>query len=143
MALMLALFLYIPPGYSDMPHVIYPATYVKNYDGDSVTLNIHIYLNLVMTTRVRINGFDTPEIEGDCQEEIDAAVAARDHLKTILEQVPFVLIRVLRFGRWNRPVVDMDAGGIDIAYEMIRSNHAVPYDGKSRRIDWCKRLKEK
>ena len=117
----------------------YQAEYVRNYDADTITLNIHIWPDLQLRDiNVRLIGVDTPEINSaKCDQEKQEGRAARDWLKRQLEGHT-VTIMVHTVDQYGRPIVSMDLAGWDVSDELIRLGYGVPYDGKERRSeDWC------
>jgi len=57
-----------------------PAKIVSVYNGDTITVRAHIWLGQDVETKVRLDGIDTPEINGKCDAEKTLAVKARDFL---------------------------------------------------------------
>jgi micrococcal nuclease len=56
-----------------------PAKIVSVYDGDTITVRAHIWLGQAVETKVRLDGIDTPEINGKCDAEKTLALQARDY----------------------------------------------------------------
>ena len=61
---------------SDLPGPI-PAALVRVIDGDTIEVRARIWLDLDLTTRVRLAGIDAPELNGACPEERRRAEEAR------------------------------------------------------------------
>jgi len=56
----------------------YDVEYVRNYDGDTITVNINdVHPLLGDNINIRVRGIDTPEIRGKCQYEKDLAYEAK------------------------------------------------------------------
>jgi micrococcal nuclease len=106
------------------------------YDGDTITVSAHVWLDQRITTKVRLVGLNTPEIRGKCADEVQRAEAARAAL------VKLVGARVLLYrvthdkyaGRVDATVVNEDAK--DVAEEMLAAGHARRYGG-GKRAGWC------
>ncbi len=62
------------------PIIIGPvsAKVVKVYDGDTFTVEAYPWPGLEAKASVRIDGVDTPEIRGKCDEEKHKAIEARE-----------------------------------------------------------------
>lgn len=61
------------------------AEYVRNYDGDTVTFNLPKLHPLIGSkVSIRINGIDTPEIRGKCQQEKELAKTAQGFVEGLL-----------------------------------------------------------
>jgi len=60
------------------------AKVTKVYDGDTLTVKAYPWLGLTADIGVRLNGVDTPEIRGKCEEEKLKAIEAREFVKNIV-----------------------------------------------------------
>ncbi len=60
------------------------AKVVKVYDGDTFTVEAYPWPGLEAKTSVRVNGVDTPEIRGKCEQEKQKAREARDFVKSLI-----------------------------------------------------------
>ena len=111
------------------------ATVLSVGDGDTIHVRARVWLEMDVTTPVRLRGVDTPELKGKCQAERDAAVRARDFLKQLLgDQI--VLVNIAR-EKYGRPLADLrTTDGRDVAAELISAGHARAYHGE-RRTGWC------
>lgn len=71
----------------------YRATYVKNYDGDTVDVNIDLGLGVwKMNERLRLYGIDTPEMRGGTEETRRQARAAKNYVSKALASAMDILI---------------------------------------------------
>ena len=52
----------------------------KVIDGDTLSVEVPVWLGLALTASVRLRGIDAPELHGQCQREKDLAVAAQKQL---------------------------------------------------------------
>lgn len=98
-------------------------------DGDSVRL---AGLGLV-----RLEGVDTPELDGDCAQEEALARRAAARLAELLGDGPVVVT----WGGWRRekygrPLVRISAGGRGVAETLIAEGLGRPYAG-GERAGWC------
>lgn len=114
--------------------------YLRNYDGDTVTVNIpHVPKLLGNKMRIRIAGIDTPEIKGKNKCEKDKARAARDLVKSQLRSAQRIDLKNVRRGHYFRIVADLYYDGKNLKEVLIKNGLAVPYDGgKKKQVDWCK-----
>lgn len=99
-------------------------------DGDTIHLG---------TERIRLMGYDTPELRGECVAERERAREARRILKVTLENFDYSLERhgVDRYGRTLAVLtVHDDEGSADMADVMVLLGLARYYDG-GRRVGWC------
>jgi micrococcal nuclease len=106
----------------------YGADVLRVIDGDTVEIRIHVWLGQDVTTHVRINGIDAPELHGRCPGERKAAEAARDHLARLLGDTPVRLTNIHRDKYGGR----VDASillptGRDVAAAMLSAGHARPW----------------
>lgn len=114
-----------------------PAEIVEVIDGDTVKVRAHIWLGQAIETSVRLDGINTPELRGGCDEERRLAARARDYLMQLL-QGGAVSLRDVRYDKYGGRVVarvDDDAGR-DLGAALIAAGLARPYDGGKRR-PWC------
>ena len=113
-----------------------PATVVSVYDGDTVKINAAIWPGVTWAGSVRVVGIDTPELRGKCPEEKEAAIAAREFVKSILGI--HVLLHDVKLGKYAGRVLAsiQTETGVDLAEMLIAHGHARRYDGGAR-SGWC------
>jgi endonuclease YncB( thermonuclease family) len=113
------------------------ASVVSAIDGDTLDVNVRIWLGIDIATRIRIRGIDTPELHSRCAAEKTMAEAARVKLAALAGNA----VRISNVandkygGRVDADV--LTAGGADVASAMIATGLAHPYDGKGEPADWC------
>jgi endonuclease YncB( thermonuclease family) len=115
--------------------------YVKNYDGDTITVNvknIHPLFGMPMT--VRLAGIDTPELRTKNKCEKQKAVLARDLVKNLLIKADRIDIVNAGKGKYFRVVADIIIdNSINLKNVLLEKGLAYKYDGaKKQKIDWCK-----
>ncbi len=113
------------------------AKVVKVYDGDTFTVEAYPWPGLEAKASVRVNGVDTPEIRGKCEEEKQKAIAAREFVKwLILGEVVF--LQNIKHGKYaGRVVADVKLeGGANLADKIIDQGLGREYHGGTRE-DWC------
>ena len=115
-----------------------PAVVDYIIDGDTFAAAVNLSDDISITVRVRILDIDTPEINGDCDAEIDAAYRAKDKLAEILPVGNMVYLQNIKddkyLGRIDASVILPD--GRDVGRVMIKEGMARAYDG-GRRRSWC------
>jgi endonuclease YncB( thermonuclease family) len=113
------------------------AAVVSAVDGDTLDVNVRIWLGIDIATRVRVRGIDTPELHSRCAAEKAMAEAARVKLAALAGSA-VRLSNVANDKYGGRVDADVaTASGTDIAPAMIATGLAHPYDGKGARADWC------
>ena len=109
------------------------------HDGDTCTFTINgVHPLFGDKIGVRLSGIDTPEIQGKCPVEKQKAEDARDYLVKYLENAKEIILADVQKGEFCRLVAVIYADDVDINKEMIRAGHAVSYDGKTKKHNWCK-----
>jgi micrococcal nuclease len=115
----------------------YVATVTRVIDGDTIVVDVPVWLGLAVTTSVRLRGIDTPEVRGDCQRETDLAAQAKERLAH--ETTPQVRLTNIEgdkyYGRVEADVTTVP-DGLNLSDAMLTSGLARPYDG-GKRGDWC------
>ena len=89
------------------------------------------------TTRVRLIGFDTPELSGRCKLERRLAQDAKDRLRSLLEGATDIdLVSRFEQDRYGRVLAWLVIDGRDVGQVLISESLARPYDG-GQRMAWC------
>lgn len=112
----------------------YRASYVANYDGDTVTLDLDFGFHHGNRKHVvRLLGINSPEVNK--AESRQAGLRARDYLKNLIENrliiVDSVKDRADKYGgRWLGVLWTQSEDGswLNVNEEMIRAGHAVPFN---------------
>ena len=101
-----------------------------------VEQKLSIVTPLAQTTRERVLGIDTPEMQGRCPAERAAAIASRQRLAQLVGRtVQLINVRPDKYAERIGAEV-RSAGGADIAAIMIGEGRARPYFG-GKREGWC------
>jgi len=109
------------------------------YDGDTFRVNIAGYPDIIgERIPVRINGIDTPELRGKCQQEKVLARKAKQITVEMLRNAKVIELRNMHRGKYFRIVADVYADGKSVATELIKRGLAVVYDGGRKSKDWCR-----
>lgn len=112
----------------------YPAEYVRNYDGDTVTIKFRPWFGLTAEAGVRLGGIDTPEVgyRAKSDRERDLGEQAKLVMECMLTAAKEITVRVYEREKFGRLLVDLYADGKDVAAELIKSGLARPYHGGKR-----------
>ena len=108
------------------------------YDGDTFRVNIPGFPELFgRNIGIRINGIDTPEIKGKCEQEKQLALEAKQFTMEMLSKAKVVELRNLQRGKYFRIVADIYADGVNVGDALVNESLAVVYDGGKKVKDWC------
>ncbi len=122
------------------------ARVIEVIDGDTILVEARIWLDQVVTTRVRLVGVDAPEMNGACDLERAAARAARaflgDRISGAAAADPAgarVVLHQVRWGKFAGRVLARvtTPAGADLAAALLAAGHARAYAG-GRRPGWCR-----
>jgi len=114
----------------------YSAEYIFNYDGDTITLAIEIWPDLVQVKRIRLAGVDAPEIKGKCEIEKVLAIDAKAYVADTLKSAKLIVVTVSKLGKYGRPISAVIADGVDLSTGLIEMGLGREYDG-GKRESWC------
>lgn len=116
------------------------AQVVRVIDGDTVEVRARPWLDVTITTRVRVAGIDTPEHGGRAKCAREAALADRASAATRAALPEGAAIRISgiepdKYG--GRVVAHVTApDGRDLGAALIAAGLARPYDG-GHKSSWC------
>jgi len=117
----------------------YEAEVLSVYDGDTCTLQIACGFDMFTRVTFRLTGIDTPEMKSKDATKKEAAVSARDHLRSRIMGKKVIVNTKERekYGRWLG-YLWVDEGGDELGEslneEMIRLGHASPYEGGKKTL---------
>ncbi|SLN15410.1 thermonuclease family protein [Oceanibacterium hippocampi] len=125
-----------------------PARVLRVVDGDTIEVSVRIWLATQLTTLVRIDGLDTPELRGRCPGERILAKQARDFLRAFADGRE-VSLTGISYGKYAGRILatvtviadterssDELAVDRDVATVMQAAGFGRPYWG-GRRATWC------
>ena len=119
-----------------------PAVVKYIVDGDTFSAGVKLEDETMVSVRVRIRNVDTPELHGECVDEIVAANVAKNRLAEMLPVGTVVELGNIKddkyLGRIDATV--RDSRGRDVGRALIREGHGRAYSG-GRRQSWCKNQK--
>ena len=114
-------------------------TYIKNYDGDTITVNIPNYPAIIgKNISIRVNGIDTPELRTKSPKEKQLARTAKRIVKNLLKNAKVIELKNMQRGKYFRVVADVYYDGKKLADVLIKNNIAVEYDGGTKTKNWSK-----
>ena len=117
-----------------------PAVVEYVVDGDTFAARVAITEDASTSVRVRLINVDTPEIKGQCTQEIEMARRARGRLEKLLPRGAKIELENIKddkyLGRIDANAVLSD--GRDIGDVLVHEKLARPYSG-GRRQSWCKK----
>ena len=110
---------------------------ISVYDGDTFRVDIDSLPPIVgKNIRIRLNGVDTPEIQGKCQYEKDLALIARDFVRNKLANAKEIKLTKLQRGKYFRVVADVYLDGVSLEQELLENKLAYKYTG-GKKSSWC------
>ncbi len=117
---------------------------LKNYDGDTITVNIpNIHPLLGQKVSVRVRGIDTAEVRGKAPCEKDAARTARNLVESLTKNAKVVDLENVARDKYFRILADVKIDGKSIKDILIKNQLAVTYDGGTKKkVDWCEYLRK-
>lgn len=114
------------------------ATYISNYDGDTVKVDIPgLHPIIGKSINIRIRGIDTPEIRGKCLEEKIKAKKAKKRVRELLIDAKHILLQQMGRGKYFRIVAVIVADGVNIGKTLTKEKLAVSYFGGKKTAKWC------
>ena len=113
-----------------------PATVVSVYDGDSITVEADLWPGLSWDGSIRVRGVDTPEINGECEEEERMAQEAKAFVEGLVLGKTVFLHQVHEEDRYGRPLAYVLVDGEDLTTLLIEAGHGRAYEGGARE-GWC------
>jgi endonuclease YncB( thermonuclease family) len=117
----------------------FKAKYIKNYDGDTITVNLNCGIPLFCKKMsIRVNGIDTPEIKGKCGKEKILGKKAKYFVYLQLKSHGKIDLRNCKKGKYFRLVCDVYYNDILLSQKLLEQNLAVKYDGGKKTKNWCK-----
>ena len=110
---------------------------ISVYDGDTFRVDIDSLPPIVgKNIPIRLNGVDTPEIQGKCQYEKDLALKARDFVRNKLANAKEIKLTKLQRGKYFRVVADVMLDDVSLEQELLENKLAYKYTG-GKKSSWC------
>ena len=115
------------------------AVYVRNYDGDTVTFNLpELHPIIGEKISIRVNGIDTPEINGKCEKEKYDAKQAQQMVADILTDAEQIVLRNMERGKYFRVAAGVIVDGENLEDMLVEAGMAVRYGGGKKNHKWCR-----
>ena len=111
----------------------YTAKFLSNYDGDTAKVKFVDAPKVIATIRLRLFGFDTPELRGKCLHEKKLAREAKKVANKFLKESKDIWIIKKKYDKYGRMVVEVPG----LAKHLVDLGLARYYKG-GRRKSWCK-----
>ena len=112
--------------------------YLGNYDGDTLRVHVPNVHALLADIPVRVNGVDTPEMNGSGPCEKERAREARAFTEKFLRGARRIDVVVTGRDKYWRVLGDVLADGKSLGPALLERRLAVPYDGKAKPVsEWC------
>lgn len=109
------------------------AELVRVIDGDTFEADAFVWPGHRIRVSVRLRGIDAPELRSRCDEEVRAAMKARDALEAMLDAGPILISRIGGDKYFGRVIADVGTPQtVSLAASLLEKGHAVPYDGGRR-----------
>lgn len=117
-------------------------SYVKNYDGDTITVSIPgVHPLIGEKISVRVLGIDVPEIKGKTKCEKDKARTAQRLVENLLKNAKTIELQNVQRDKYFRILANVVADGKSIKDLMMKNGLAYSYDGGTKQnVNWCERL---
>jgi endonuclease YncB( thermonuclease family) len=116
---------------------VFLAVVLRVVDGDTFAAQVPVWHGLTVSTLVRLNGIDTPELRGKCEHEKFLAGKAKDALSEILNSGKAITLRNVDDDKYSgRVSAQVFVDGDSVADKLIKRGLARPYDG-GKRLPWC------
>ena len=110
---------------------------ISVYDGDTFRVDIDSLPPIVgKNIPIRLNGVDTPEIQGKCQYEKDLALKARDFVRNKLANAKEIKLTNLQRGKYFRVVANVFLDGVSLEQDLLENELAYKYSGGGK-SSWC------
>lgn len=107
------------------------------YDGDTFRVNIKNYPPIVgERIGVRVNGIDTPEMRGKCEQEKKAAQAAKQFTVEKLRSAKKIELRNMKRDKYFRILADVFVDGENLAALLLKAKLGIEYHGATKQ-GWC------
>lgn len=127
-------------------YVVNPAQIISVYDGDTFYIKVpecaELVPSLCARLGVRVNGIDTPEMQGKCQWERDHAARAKALTIGMLQQAKSVVLHHVEREKYGRLLASVEIDGVDLGATLISGGYARAYHGEAR-TGWCNEPQQK
>ncbi len=125
------------PGLAEIVPGPIPARVLRVIDGDTIVVRARIWLGQNNDTQVRLDGVDTPEINGKCENERRLAIKARNFIVSMTVG-GVVVLRQIHYGKYAGRVVARvySRDDKDFSKALLQAGLGRQYEGRHR-ASWC------
>ena len=104
----------------------YKATFIENYDGDTIKFMVDLGFGVFKKVTIRLARVDTPEIR--LHEK--GAFAARDYVNEVLTDAKSIIIETFKYkkGKYGRYIAEVYYDGHNLSDELLRKGLASIYE---------------
>lgn len=115
--------------------------YVKNYDSDTITVDIKNVPALIgKKISVRVKGIDSPEVKGKLPCEKEAARTAKKLVESLLKKAKRIDLEEVDRDKYFRILAKVKVDGQDLSQILLKNNLAYNYNGGTKeKLNWCNR----
>ena len=113
----------------------YHATIKEWHDGDTCSVDVDLGFCVTLSTKIRLAGIDTPEINSADPKKKAAAIKARDFADKTVPPGTVVVIESKKSDprdKYQRFLADIPVGDTTLSDMMIKLGLGVSYDGGAR-----------
>ena len=113
--------------------------YVRNYDADTITVNIPGTHPLFgKNAQVRVFGIDTPEIRTKDKCEKKLAREGKYVVRRMLKKAKVIHLINVKKGKYFRILADVLIDGVSLSKFLLKNNYGYRYLGKKKKVvNWC------
>jgi micrococcal nuclease len=114
-------------------------TYVKNYDGDTITFNIKdVHPLFGKKISVRVFGIDTPEVKTKNKCEKEKARTAQRLVANLLKSAGQIDLENVQRDKYFRILADVTFDHKSLGEILLKNGLAYQYFGKTKAsVNWC------
>lgn len=107
----------------------YPATYVGNYDGDTIDFLVDVGFNIQHKIRVRLAGVDTAELRGGTEHSKELAREAKYFVEEALTTAGYIEIKTEKdkTGKYGRYIAHVFYDGKSLNEDLVTKGLAKRY----------------
>jgi micrococcal nuclease len=131
MTLLFCLLLAAPPTYGDVT----VSRVTSIYDGDTFTVEVDGWPEIIRRMPVRVRGVDCPEMRDNRPAIKEKAREAKIYTVTQLRAAKRIVLRNMERDKYFRIVASVEIDGRDLGQSLIALGHAKPYDG-GKKVKW-------
>lgn len=115
--------------------------YVKNYDADTITVNIpNVHPLIGEKISIRVQGIDAPEIKGSLPCEKEASRNAKRLVEHVLKSAQRIDLINVEKDKYFRILADVVVDGKNLKSLLLKNNLAYQYYGGTKeKRNWCSR----